>query len=302
MQVPSIPPFVSVIVPVYNDPERLAMCLTALQKQTHAKDSYEVIVVDNGSVEPIDPVVARFPQVAALRETRPGSFAARNLGLSVAKGEVIGFTDADCIPAVDWIETGVARLASAPGCGLIAGRVDLFFKNPARPTAAELYDMVMIGLPQQQFAEEYHFGATANVFTTRSVIDRVGPFDASLKSGGDNEWGRRVFAAGLPVVYADEVRVSHPARDSVREMIRKVVRVTGGHFDGKIQRGYPFGEFVVDVGRQLGGFRVFTENWSNPSLKGTARKVQFYSLVLLIKYARAYELLRLRFGGSSHRS
>ena len=51
-------PFVSVIIPVYNDPERLKTCLQALEEQTYPKSAYEVIVVDNGSDESIEPLVA----------------------------------------------------------------------------------------------------------------------------------------------------------------------------------------------------------------------------------------------------
>jgi glycosyltransferase involved in cell wall biosynthesis len=294
-------PFVSVIIPVYNDAQRLRTCLGALEQQTYPKDSYEVLVIDNGSKDSIEPVVAPFKQAVALVESIPGSFAARNKGISIAKGSVLAFTDADCIPSPQWIEKGVEELGSNPGCGMVAGRIDLFFKDPAHPTSAELYDVVMIGLPQKQFVEEYHFGATANVFTTPCVFDRVGLFDATLKSGGDNDWGRRVFAAGLPVLYGDEAIVMHPARDSLREMIRKIVRVTGGHFDSKTKRGYPLTEFAIDVARQLLGFRVFFENWNDPHLKGAGRKLRFYALVFAIKYARAYELLRLRFGGRSIR-
>jgi len=98
-------PFVSVIIPVYNDPERLKTCLQALEEQTYPQSSYEVIVVDNGSDESIEPIVTEFNQAKAGYEPHPGSYAARNKGLSLARGEVIAFTDADCIPALDWIET-----------------------------------------------------------------------------------------------------------------------------------------------------------------------------------------------------
>ena len=54
-------PFVSVIIPVYNDPIRLETCLQALEEQTYPKSSYEVIVVDNGSDESIEPIVVEFP-------------------------------------------------------------------------------------------------------------------------------------------------------------------------------------------------------------------------------------------------
>ena len=97
-------PFVSVVIPVYNDSVRLKTCLQALEAQTYPKEVYEVIVVDNGSDESIEPVVAEFPQARASYETHPGSYAARNKGVSISRGEVLAFTDLDDILAPDWIE------------------------------------------------------------------------------------------------------------------------------------------------------------------------------------------------------
>src|ERR1044071_6513252 len=107
---PSRLPFVSVIVPVWNDSARLDRCLRALEEQTYPGDLYEVVVVDNGSDEPLGPVIERHGRASLVRETKPGSYAARNTGLAHARGEVVAFTDADCLPAPDWIEQGVARL------------------------------------------------------------------------------------------------------------------------------------------------------------------------------------------------
>ncbi|HAA30818.1 MAG TPA: glycosyl transferase family 2, partial [Cyanobacteria bacterium UBA8553] len=75
-------PFVSVIVPVFNDAKRLKICLDALEHQTYPKHLYEVIVVDNGSDknEDIEGVVAQFGQAIASYESIPGSYAARNKG------------------------------------------------------------------------------------------------------------------------------------------------------------------------------------------------------------------------------
>jgi glycosyltransferase involved in cell wall biosynthesis len=296
-------PFVSVVIPVYNDPDRLTTCLAALQAQTYPKSLYEVIVVDNGSDAPIDAIVSRFPfAAAAAREATPGSYAARNKGLSLAKGEVIAFTDSDCIPAPDWIERGVVKLSSVANCGLVGGRIDLVFRDPRCPRAVELYDAVMIGLPQRTFVEEKQYGATANVFTFRRVIDHVGPFDATLKSNGDNEWGKRVHRAGYTQVYGDDVRVSHPARDSLRGLLKKVIRVTGGYHDSRKRKGdYRVREWVRDVARDLGAFRVFMRTWSNEHLTGVRRRLQFATLVLVVKYARAFERVRLQLGGRSFR-
>ena len=108
----------------------------------------------------------------------PGSYAARNRGIEVAEGEVLAFTDADCVPAADWIEAGVAALRSQPNCGLAAGAIEVVMGNPQHPV--ELFESVM-ALSQQKFVAQDHYGATANVFTWATVFEQVGRFNPSAK-------------------------------------------------------------------------------------------------------------------------
>jgi glycosyltransferase involved in cell wall biosynthesis len=216
-------PRVSVIIPVLDDQERLDRCLAALANQTYPADRFEVIVVDNGSRRRARVDAARARVVV---ELRPGSYAARNAGIAAARGEIFAFTDADCIPAHDWLERGVARL-EAEGSGIVAGAVVLFCRDDAEPTSAEIYD-VLKGFAQQRFVEQDRFGATANLFTTRTVVERVGGFDASLLSAGDVDFGERVHGAGYRLTYAGDVCVRHPARASMAQLLRKVVRTEVG--------------------------------------------------------------------------
>ncbi len=188
-------PFVSVVVPVYNDGARFATCLAALEEQTYPRELFEVVVVDNGSEQTVACVVERFQQARFCVEPHPGSYSARNHGLALSRSEIIAFTDSDCVPAPDWIERGVEILNGAKDCGLVAGRIEGFFDDPRRPTAVELYESVTAHA-QKTFVEVGRFGATANLFTRRKVFERVGAFDANIKSGGDVEWGSASIPQG----------------------------------------------------------------------------------------------------------
>jgi glycosyltransferase involved in cell wall biosynthesis len=298
-------PFVSVIIPVFNDADRLKLCLEALEHQTYG-GGYEIIVVDNASTEDIKGAVSPFAHATYASEARPGSYAARNQALTLAKGEVLAFTDADCIPEQTWLERGVEHLLQTPNCGLVAGRIELFFHDPNHPTAVELYDSVKIGFPQQKFVEESNYGATANVFTFRQVMDAVGPFDDTLKSSGDREWGQRVFAAGYQQLYADDVCVSHPARRTWNELHKKVVRITGGHLDLQQKRGVSSLRFVVGILLAslkdfLPPFRMYFHICSYKNLKGHKQRIQFTIAMLYVRYVRGWERLRLLAGGASTR-
>lgn len=294
-------PYVSVVIPVYNDPERLKMCLEALENQTYPTRCYEVIVVDNGSDESIEGIVNQFGQAVATYESRIGSYAARNKGISLAKGDIIAFTDADCIPASDWIEKGVASLVSVSNCGLVAGKVELFSKLE-QPNTVELFESIGWWRSQKEAIEQYRYGATANLFTFKSVIDVAGCFDHTFKSHGDIEWGQRVFALGYKQIYADDTSVYHPYRTSLAEFSKKVIRLLGGELDIKKKKGYSWKEFLIDLANDLKPpFKVYFCTFKDERLKGI-QKIKFLLIYIYIKYLRAGERIRLQLRGSSRRS
>ena len=235
-------PFVSVIIPLFNDWLRLELCLEALANQSYPSEKIEIIVVDNGSRDPGLAVKEKHPQVIWEVENKKSSYAARNKGLSVARGTIIAFTDSDCIPSAEWIKKGVSRLLDDPNCGIVAGHIEVFCKDLNHPTAVELYEY-LFAFPQEMYANDSHFAATANAFTRRSVVDQVGGFDSSLQSSGDLEWGRRVYAQGLTVMYDRDALVKHPARYSLSELYRKTTRVARAetHFYDKTSR------FLIDT-------------------------------------------------------
>jgi glycosyltransferase involved in cell wall biosynthesis len=297
-------PLVSVIVPVFNDAAGLARCLDALRDQEGDPASREIIVVDNGS-EPsrgIPALVARHAGVQYVHEARPGSYAARNAGLRRARGDVIAFTDADCIPACDWVERGRRRLVEAPALGLLAGRIEVLVG--ARPGAVELYDRV-IAFPQEQHVRDLRFGATANVFTTREVIDRVGPFDARLKSRGDLEWGQRVAAAGYQQAYAADVVVRHPARRTFRDLYRRMQRVAGGVYaascrqGGFLARQRAFVRAIVPC--LVPPVRFALSLRRHPDLPDGPARLKVAAVMAAARYASAWTLVRLKCGAAEAR-
>src|SRR3989338_11437443 len=122
-------PFVSVVIPVYNDTGRLKKVLSALRRQTYPKERYEVVVSDNASTEDVRSVTGQFPGVVYTYESKRGPAAARNKGIRTAKGEIIAFTDSDCEPAVDWLEKGVQAVLRDTACGFVGGEIETFFKD-----------------------------------------------------------------------------------------------------------------------------------------------------------------------------
>jgi GT2 family glycosyltransferase len=189
-----------------------------------------VVVVDNASTQDVAAALPDDPRVHLLHEPVPGSYAARNTGLGVARGRVLAFTDADCLPDPTWLERAEAALEAAPPADLVGGAIELFYADGRPRTAAELYEH-RHGFPQERYLREDRFAATANMVTRRSVVDRVGPFDARLRSRGDAEFGQRVAAAGGLLRWAPDAVVRHPARSSSEELLTKFRRTSEGTRD-----------------------------------------------------------------------
>lgn len=220
--------FVSVIIPTYHDWDRLQLCLNALSKQTYSKEFFEIIVVNNDP-EDKPPESLLLPENCQLLEERkPGSYAARNAALKVAKGEVYAFTDSDCQPQEDWLEVAVEVIRSDPNYARVGGRISLITKGD-RLTVSEVYEKAF-AFSQKEFVENQGMAATANMIAKKQCFDEIGHFDCSLMSGGDAEWGKRADSAGFKIKYVNHCVVWHPTRSRLSELIQKTRREAGGHY------------------------------------------------------------------------
>lgn len=222
------PPFVSVIIPTYHDWDRLEICIKALKEQTYPKERFEVVIINN---DPNDTPPELDPQenFTLLSEPKPGSYAARNAGIQIAKGEILAFTDSDCTPFLDWVEKAVAFFSQNPGVDRLAGQVNLFLVKGN--SASSLYEKVFAF--NQETNARKGTSVTANMWARKKVFDITGVFDHHMKSGADVLWGRKANEKGHIIAYAPLVRVWHPARYDINQLIIKARRVYGGIFYSK---------------------------------------------------------------------
>jgi glycosyltransferase involved in cell wall biosynthesis len=281
-------PLISVIVPFRNGASELPALVEALKRQTLPRDAFEVILVDDGSSD---------SGPAWLREQLPsgwlviahpvsrGSYAARNTGLARSTATHLAFTDVDCRPRPDWLERGLGELSTSPR---VAGRIH--FDPPASPSIVELVDMGRF-FRQHQYVNE-GFAATANLFIHRAVFDVVGPFDATLRWGGDYELGRRCLRAGIPIRYAETVVIDHRPRSSLVELLRKGEHV--GYGAGQIARrgGSSVGAFVKRAMDRLTLTRARGLSERDIKVERTMQSVLVSCVLLLVMMATSFGCLR----------
>ncbi|TVR13259.1 MAG: glycosyltransferase [Planctomycetota bacterium] len=218
-------------MPVYHDWHRIPALLAALQSQTLAQDAWEVLLVDNApQPDQAGAILALPANTRVLHCAQPGSYAARNHGAAHANAAWLAFTDADCRPHRQWLETLQAAIAAnsqSPGAPapLLAGSIRMY-PQAAEPSPYEIYDLIG-GIRQDRYVRR-GYAATANLTLAASTWKTLGGFDARRFSGGDADMCRRAVAHGHALHYLPEAVVYHPARRHWRELVQKSRRVKGG--------------------------------------------------------------------------
>ncbi len=210
----------SVIIPVYNNWDQLKLCLNAIKAQSIDNDNVEIIVVDNGSKSPAPDEISNNKNIRFVSEKKPGSYAARNTGASKAKGEILAFTDSDCIPDTDWLKNA-DKLFVATDCDSIGGEIKIF-RSDDGSRYAYVYESYH-AFKQKEWVPK-GISCTANHFVKKSVFNDVNGFDTTLKSGGDWEFSNRCVDNGYVMKYGEYVIVLHPARKNLKAMMKKHYR------------------------------------------------------------------------------
>jgi GT2 family glycosyltransferase len=217
---------VSVIVVVRNDP-RIVNCLTSVFTQDFPDEEYQVIVVDNNSDDETPNLIQRFP-VHFLTERRIGMCWARNRGLEEAQGEIIAFTDADCVVSATWLRELVAGFDTEYIGGVGGTIVKLDEPGRIRRAARDL----AIGQQREpQHLPMFHapYIVTANAAYQADVLRQIDGFDPQFFSGGDVDIAWRVQIAGYKLKLVRGAIVYHASRSTWREYFRQFYQYGLGH-------------------------------------------------------------------------
>ncbi|GAB3705874.1 glycosyltransferase [Halorubrum pallidum] len=229
-------PSISIIIPVYNDPEGVRQTVDSLI--AHTDSTAEIILVDNDSTDRTPETAAEYAEkhdhvLLVVEREIQSSYAARNTGIEHATSDLICFLDADQTVTDGWLETALETIDERDA-HYLAPNVHLV--EPDNPTLAGRYN-TSTGFPIADFLERHHYAPTSCLFVTRELLEDVGTFDERLISGGDKEFGNRVHDTGYELHYAPEIVVHHPARNSLRALAKRSLRIGGGHC--QLQQYYP---------------------------------------------------------------
>jgi glycosyltransferase involved in cell wall biosynthesis len=186
-------PTISTILAVYNGRQYLAEALASILGQSHPVD--EIIVVDDGSTDDSAQIAERFgPPVRCIVQQNAGQSAARNHGVRVSRGEMLGFLDCDDLIHPKKIELQLQRIAQAPELMFLDAFAKNFWSPEIPHDKRQLHSWQALthsDRPWPQFIATWLF--------RREVWQRVGEFDENRRFAEDSDWHDRVRFTGLPM-------------------------------------------------------------------------------------------------------
>jgi glycosyltransferase involved in cell wall biosynthesis len=217
---------ISVVIPVFNNNDQLVQCLKALEKQTLSNSKFEVIVVDNGSEVRLDYISNKI-NLKIIDCQIPGSYFARNCGISKSIGDYIALTDSDCVPDKNWLKRIFFHLENNKQIDMISGDINYFFRSQ-KPNLFELYNVVF-GFDQKNLYKE-GASVTANLIVKKKLFNKIGMFKTNKFSGSDTEWTRKASKSNVNFIFASDVIIYHPARHTFEMLLSREKRIYGGDF------------------------------------------------------------------------
>ena len=227
-------PSVSIIIPVYNAEKTIAACLQAVLHQDY-ENVLEVIAVDDGSTDRTPQIAKSFHQVRRFSQKNSGPAAARNRGIEESRGELIAFTDADCLPRADWISRLVKNVGG-PKVAVVAGSYGIV--NVESSLAVSIHREIHFRHHRLMPKFSKSFGSY-NFCARRNVLVELGGFDAGYRyaSGEDNDLSYKVLKAGYKIYFEQDAVVDHYHPEHVWRYLKGQFR--HGFWRAKMYRDHP---------------------------------------------------------------
>lgn len=204
-------PVFSIVTPTYNRPDRLKKYLESLTRLDYPRDAFEVILVDDESQLPLEPVTGPFRDrlnIVFLRQPHGGVAKGRQAGTEVARGAFLAFTDDDCEPAPGWLRNLERALRATLNCAAGGRTVNGLPRNPYSTASQTLNSFVYQCFNADPAHAQFLVGNNS-AFPT-ALYREIGGLDVSWPfCGEDCDLCARWLDRGYPMVYAPDAIVSH---------------------------------------------------------------------------------------------
>lgn len=215
-------PFVSIVIPVFNEEEYISACLNSLSELDYPREKYEITLVDNGSTDNSLSIASNF-DVNILHKPRVKVGAVRNYGSKNCKGEIIVFLDSDCVVGTSWLSDGVKWITSNKYDAV--GGLFLLRDNPSWIERNWILNSSHSFIYQNSF-----IGAC--IFIKKDVFLKVGGFNEDLNAGEDSALTKSLLDSGFKTKIVPELSVIHLGYPStILGFIKRQIWHSSDYFD-----------------------------------------------------------------------
>jgi glycosyltransferase involved in cell wall biosynthesis len=211
---------ISVIVPVFNASAWIESCIQGLLSQEYDPADFEIVMVDNNSSDDSVDKIRHYDRIRVLHEREQGSYSARNLGVRQSSGDLLAFTDADCVPAPGWLKSIDAAMRN-PQTQVVLGARG--FASPSRALRLiAAYEDARVQYILTNRRKRSYFAFTNNMAVRRIAFDRYGPF-RTVARGGDTLFLQQLADGEGPEAaeWSPEMRISHLELCGASDYLRK---------------------------------------------------------------------------------
>ncbi|MEM2911995.1 MAG: glycosyltransferase [Candidatus Bathyarchaeia archaeon] len=224
-------PKVSIIVPVKNGAEKIKDLLDSLMRVDYERDKLEIIVVDGNSTDATMEIVSKYP-VKLLTEERIGVNVARNTGIKNSSGEIIAFTDYDCVVPENWVKAIVSNFQD-PQVGCVGGKIlrhdNDFFSRYADESLMPVMRIFKEKMVISRIKSPFYYPVGCNFAVRREAVEKAGFFDERFTYGFDElEFAERICGEGYKIVLTPDVIVKHKHRSTLPELLKQTFRYGQG--------------------------------------------------------------------------
>jgi mycofactocin system glycosyltransferase len=183
----------------------------------YPSDKIEIIVVDDASEDATPDAVAGLPVRLIVQSRQAGPAACRNVGTAAARGEIIAYTDSDCVVDRDWLLTLLSYFGDKQ-IGIVGGLVEPFDDRSAIDRYEAVNSSLYLGREEGDVRpnSSIPFLPTANLLVRHSIWQQLGGFDEAFPIGEDVDLVWRARDLGYQVRYVPRGRVRHKYRTSLR--------------------------------------------------------------------------------------
>ncbi len=202
----------SIIIPTYNRPDKLNICLNSIAQLNYPVDQFEVVVVDDGSIEPLEVITDKFKQQLNLiyfKQENTGPAGARNKGVEIASNQYLIFTDDDCEMDKDFLQA-IANIFQKYPEAILGGHTinslkDNIYSQTSQDLINYLYQYYNSNYQKSQFFTSNNLALPTDIFKQIKGFDTTFP----LAAAEDRDFCDRLFALDYPMIYVPEAIIYH---------------------------------------------------------------------------------------------